>query len=137
LHFDIIYFDSSNRTYDISSLYIFFKNISLILIVYAISLITNKYGIFIVSINGFIIGIFIAASVMNDIVSLWLLLPHGIIEIPSIIYLGYISENGMILVKEEPKKLLKILAIHILITALAAAIETYITPQIYLLFRRY
>jgi len=95
--------------------------------------------------NGLITGSSISIAIQNglDTKEIFLILPHGIFEIPAIIIAGaagfkipyeivrYLAgKKEQILTKEDIKEYLTLALISIMLIVIAAFVEAYITPRI-------
>ena len=103
-------------------------NCLLILSIYIFSIITKWYGYFIFISNGFTLGCYLAWILKSNISLMWLILPHGIFEIPIVLLTAFIVTAGDQYVQKNIKKYFLMLGIHLVATLICAAIEAYITP---------
>ncbi|ETS95662.1 stage II sporulation protein M [Streptococcus sp. OBRC6] len=74
-------------------------------------------------INGIVLGLLLSS--FSSITYLLLILPHGLIEIGTYVYLSDIIMKNK---NQDKKKAVKHLVVSFLLLALAAGVETFITP---------
>ena len=103
-------------------------NCLLIMSIYIISVITRWYGYCVFIVNGFTLGCYLTWIFRSNVSLLWLLLPHGIFEIPIILSTAFIVTAGEEYIRKHVKTYFGMLGIHLIATLICAAIETYITP---------
>lgn len=104
------------------------SNCTIILMIYLSVIFSKKYAYFVYGVNGIILGIFVSWILKSNINLLWLIIPHGIVEIPNMLATGYIVDKGEKFVRENFKTYIKIFIIHQLFTVFCAFIEAFITP---------
>ena len=80
-----------------------------------------------VGINGFLLGILL--SKFSSIKYLWLIIPHGVIEIPILLWVATILFQSIDNKKME-KGTFKLLGVSLLLILFAAFIESFVTPNI-------
>ena len=104
-------------------------NCVIILTIYLASIFTKWYGYFIFLFNGLHLGVYVGWILRFDISLLWLILPHGFMEIAVIVATGFIIEEGDAFVRANVRKYFLLLFLHLLATACCAGIEAFITPM--------
>lgn len=111
-------------------------NAFVITLVYVVSAFLPLIGKIIIFRNGCILGATIGWVLKTNAILMLLILPHGIFEIPCLLFTGVIIANGKEWFRKEPARFLKYWFFHILSVFLIAIIEVYVTPFIYEIFTR-
>jgi uncharacterized membrane protein SpoIIM required for sporulation len=103
------------------------KNVTVIILLF-FSMFFGKVflGTF-VGINGFLLGILL--SKFSSMKYLWLIIPHGVIEIPILLWITTILCQA-IDDKRIEKETFKLLGVSLLLILFAAFIESFVTPNI-------
>lgn len=104
------------------------NNCGIIMLVYLSVVFSRKYAYYVYAINGFVLGTVLGWILKTNTNLMWLIVPHGIFEIPIILSTGYIVNKGEVFVRQHFKKYLWMFVIHEVCTLLCAGIEAFITP---------
>lgn len=124
--------DLLNLKIKVSFTHIFFNNLKVVLLLIFLGPLTFGLGsIGILIINGIILGGTLG-NIKNDLNLISLLLPHGVIEVPILIFatsVGIKLTFDLLSMKIKVKDLSKNLSLILLGLLIAASIETFITPM--------
>ncbi len=104
------------------------RNCVIVLVSYVLVIFIKKFTYSIIAFNGLALGIIIGKTLINSAGLLWLIIPHGIFEIPNILAIGYIIEKGENFIRNNTRSFWKVLAIHEGYTVFCAIIEAFVTP---------
>ncbi|MEK4605583.1 MULTISPECIES: stage II sporulation protein M [Bacillus] len=117
---------------EVSFKYIFFNNLKVVLLMIFLAPLTFGIGtIIILIINALILG-GVLGSIKNDFSLIFLLIPHGIIEVPVLLLAASIGLKltlDLFLMKLKLKLTFKYICIVLVGLLIAASIESFITPM--------
>ncbi|MED2879966.1 stage II sporulation protein M [Bacillus thuringiensis] len=117
---------------EVSFNYIFFNNLKVVLLLIFLAPLTFGIGtIIVLIINGLMLGSFLG-SIKNDFSLSFLLIPHGIIELPILLLAASVGIKltlDLFSMKIQFKVFFKQLVIILFGLLIAASIESFITPM--------
>ena len=102
-------------------------NCAIIIIIYISVVFTKKIAYYMYILNGLSLGIFIGWILRFNKSLLFLIIPHGVFEIPLLLATGYIVFMGEEYIRKNFRKYILILCMHLLGMVICAFIEAYIT----------
>ncbi|MEB3851952.1 MAG: stage II sporulation protein M [Desulfurococcales archaeon] len=113
---------------------IFLHNLSVALLVYALSIII--VGLALVAFNGYIVGTVVVAALhrglsLSQVAAA--LIPHGVVELPAVLLASALGLQAHGALRGKPGLIAETarrLWVVVVLLAVAAAIETYVTPAI-------
>jgi len=121
-----------NSEIEVSFIHIFFNNLKVVLLLIFLGPLTFGIGsIAILIINGMILGGTLG-SIKSDLNLISLLLPHGVIEVPILIFAASVGLKltfDLLLMKIKISNFLMNLSLIIFGLLIAASVETFITPM--------
>jgi uncharacterized membrane protein SpoIIM required for sporulation len=103
------------------------NNCILILAIYLISIINSLVPRLIIMKSLFVLGLTLTWITLQDVTLLKHIIPHGILELPSILSCAYIIEFGKKIFYQKPQRYAILLSIHLMVTVLIAIIEAFVT----------
>ena len=115
---------------------ILLTNSTIIISIYISVIFTSYYAYFVYALNGIVLGLFTGWIFSTDAQLLWLLIPHGVFEIIYLLATGFILSKGEHFIRNNFKRYLLLLFIHLVAVFICTIIEAFITPTIYNLMRR-
>jgi len=114
--------------------FIFGRNAVIIATIYITVVFSVMIPRVILGVNGFTFGLFLAWILKFDPNLLWLIVPHGILEIPCLLACGYVMKLGESFIRNNFSRYVSLFGLHMIAVLFAALVETYVTPYIGVIF---
>lgn len=108
---------------------IFTRNATVVIVLYISTVFTKLVAWFIFAINGIVHGVVLGWVLTYNTQLLWLMFPHGLFEIPCILLTGIVISKGERFARENTKKFILYLGVHLIGIGICAAIEAFVTPM--------